>query len=91
VSPGFKVECIFDASGSTPAASIITYQFSIVQTNEKLGSGLTLSNPTLPTCNVFNGSSGGDVLATVRLGVTSSDGRSATADKQVTFSKNGVC
>jgi len=98
VVPGFKVQCDFDASASTPAASITSYTFSIDDTGEKLGSApagtSTLPPPTLPQgCGLFSivKQSNGAFPATVRLVVTSSDGKTAPVTKIVTFQKSGIC
>ena len=61
------------------------------ETNEKLGSGVVLTNPSLPGCNVFNKSTNGIVTATIRLTVTSTDGTPKSTDKSVALGKNGVC
>jgi len=93
VSSGFKVNCTFDATASTPASSITKYDFLLVETNERLGSGASaiLTNPTLASCNVFNKSTNGLITATIRLTVTASDGRTQPKELPVVLGKNGVC
>jgi hypothetical protein len=97
VTAGQKVKCNFDASGSTPASSIASYAFAIDETKEKLGAASAnakLTEPTLATCNLFNiiKGSNGAFPVTVRLTVTSNDGKpAADFTHTVSFQKNGAC
>jgi hypothetical protein len=90
VTSGFKVRCTFDGTASTPAVQIASYSYVISETGEKLGTQATLKDPPLPGCNIFNGSSGGTIKATVVLTVQA-NAQTGTLPKKVTFIKNGVC
>ena len=96
-SAGPKVKCNFDASGSTPASLLTSYQFSIAETKEsfpKSADPKFLMEPPLPTCSLFNivKNSNGAFPVTMTVTVTSSDGRSAVSQpKIVSFQKNGAC
>jgi hypothetical protein len=96
VTAGQKVKCNFDASGSTPASLLTSYQFSIAETKESFPKSANpkVTEPTLPTCNLFNiiKGSNGAFPVTMTVTVTSSDGRSAVSQpKTVSFQKNGAC
>ena len=97
VIAGPKVKCNFDASGSTPASLLTSYQFSIAETKEsfpKSADPKALMEPPLPTCSLFNivKNSNGAFPVTMTVTVTSSDGRSAVSQpKIVMFQKNGAC
>jgi hypothetical protein len=91
VTSGFKVRCVFDGTASTPAAPTTTYAYAIQETGEPLGTQATLREPSLAGCNVFNGAdAGGRIRATVVLTVKAGS-QSMSAQKKVTFIKNGVC
>ena len=96
VTAGQLVKCIFDASGSTPASSLTSYLFSIIETEEsfQISANPRVSQPTLPTCGLFSliKSSNGAFPVTMTVTVTSSDGRTAVSlRKTVSFLKNGAC
>jgi hypothetical protein len=93
-----KVKCTFNASGSTPAALITSYTFSIDATKDQLGSissTPTVTDPIVQNCGTFmkdiQGAAGGVFPTTVTLTVKSSDGRSASYPRSITFTTNAKC
>ena len=92
------VKCNFDASDSSPASLLTSYQFSIIETKESFPARADpiAREPPLPSCGLFSiiKDSKGNGLYPVTMTVTvkSSDGRTAVSQpKTVSFFKNGAC
>lgn len=81
------IKCVFDASPSTPASAITGYQFDLVNTGKTLGNQMRLSEPKTSCGFPFN------AQVTIRLTITSTDGRTATTTMNTTFTKlsSGPC
>jgi hypothetical protein len=81
------LRCTFDGRISTPAASIVSYEWNF------LSGSATASGPTVQNLSVPCGSVGGAGLTerTVTLTVRTSDGRSNANPKTVQFVKPSFC